>query len=226
MPRRYKRRIKRSKRRMKKSMGIGKYYSFKTTGAPRSIRVKLKYSEVVPLATLAFDEHVFAGNSVYDCNVTGTGHQAMGHDQFSSLYNRFRVHASKIEAQFVAQSSNTNTAAIVGVAPMVTNTGPTTLDQARERDHAKCRFVAASGGSPAGRKVVSYMSTAHALGISKQSARGNNSLQALISADPADLWYWTVFGGTIDQTTAINQQVLVTITYYVEYFDKVPLAQS
>lgn len=59
--------------------------------------VKLRYSEQVsinPAAGFAGD-YVFSANSLFDPNVTGTGHQPYGFDQMSAFFNHYCVIGSK-----------------------------------------------------------------------------------------------------------------------------------
>lgn len=59
--------------------------------APR-LRTRMKYIEVLAPTGIPTYSYVFRLNSVFDPNLTGTGHQAYGFDQLSALYNRYRVY--------------------------------------------------------------------------------------------------------------------------------------
>ena len=55
--------------------------------------------------------HVFSVNSIFDPNVTGTGHQPMFHDNYQSIYGKYRVNYATITVVPLATHiTNTTTA--------------------------------------------------------------------------------------------------------------------
>lgn len=44
---------------------------------------------------------VYRGNSIYDPDFTGTGHQPLGHDQYSSFYHKYCVVGAYVTVRFV-----------------------------------------------------------------------------------------------------------------------------
>jgi len=73
------------------------------SGFPQSKLVKMRYVDcnltLDPGAGL-ITSHVYSANSVYDPDITATGHQPMGHDQWSKIYRRYTVLSSKITARW------------------------------------------------------------------------------------------------------------------------------
>jgi len=92
--------------------------------APRSIslsswsqpfRTTLKYSDVQVQATTVgagFVTHVLQPNSVYDPDVTGTGHQPLRFDQLAAMFNQYRVRSARIRAVYSVGDVSTTTSAI------------------------------------------------------------------------------------------------------------------
>lgn len=78
------------------------------SGFPMSKVVKMRYVESISVNPdiLAAGLYVFRANSIFDPNVTGTGHQPMGHDEWQDIYNHYTVLGSKIKCTF---SSSDNT---------------------------------------------------------------------------------------------------------------------
>ena len=71
--------------------------------------VKLRYSEDVNLtASVSLNSYDFRANSIYDPNLTGTGHQPLGHDQWSNFYDHYCVLGAKITVKMF-HTNNTNT---------------------------------------------------------------------------------------------------------------------
>lgn len=57
--------------------------------------VKLTYYDDVILSatnTATYAEYIFSQNSIYDPDITGTGHQPRGRDQYTALYENYLVH--------------------------------------------------------------------------------------------------------------------------------------
>lgn len=69
------------------------------SGLPERKRVTLRFAFTRPLEKIAgeaFASYTFRGNSVYDPDYDGVGHQPRFHDQLSPLYNKYYVHGSAI----------------------------------------------------------------------------------------------------------------------------------
>lgn len=81
----------------------------KNQNFPRGMKVKMTYSSSFDLDdTLAgYKEHVFRLNGLHDPDVTGTGHQPLGYDQWSAIYKAYFVYAAKFEAWFGGDESAT-----------------------------------------------------------------------------------------------------------------------
>lgn len=61
-----------------------------------------------PGAAGAPAQQLFAANGLYDPDITGTGHQPMGFDQFMVIYSTYTVTASKIELFAYNKDSGTS----------------------------------------------------------------------------------------------------------------------
>ena len=59
---------------------------------PDRYMCKLKYSESYAFPGVAsLETFELRGNSINDPNLTGSGHQPLGHTELASLYNKYRV---------------------------------------------------------------------------------------------------------------------------------------
>ena len=76
-------------------------------GFPKSTKVCLKYVQTIALnpSAGAVVGHRFRVNSLYDPDLSGTGHQPRGHDQLSVIYSKYLVTAVSIKATPVVTSS-------------------------------------------------------------------------------------------------------------------------
>ena len=99
-----------------------------TVGKPRPFPTRmvatLKYVETVSVTNSLTGVSSFniACNSIYDPNLSGTGHQPYGHDTYATIYNQYTVLNSKIK---VKPALGTSTAALnwgVGIEDTVIST--------------------------------------------------------------------------------------------------------
>lgn len=82
------------------------------------MRVSLRYNTVGttlnPGGGGSISVHVFSANGMYDPDITGSGHQPRGFDQYMALYDHYTVVGSKITLQVCPRSGSTYPT-IVGV---------------------------------------------------------------------------------------------------------------
>lgn len=85
--------------------------SGKLAGFPQNKRVTLRYSAEISVASpgpgLAAG-HVFRLNSIFDPDLTGTGHNPLGYDQWLAIYNNYHV----VDARIKATRTYTTTGAV------------------------------------------------------------------------------------------------------------------
>lgn len=82
---------------------------------PKSMTSILKYVQTVTLNANnsgAAAQHNFRANSIFDPDLTGTGTQPMGRDQFELLYDHYTVIGSRMKVQFYTQAGGTQNVAM------------------------------------------------------------------------------------------------------------------
>jgi len=109
----YRRRRKRTYRKKRKGLKISRHVT------PVTKIVKLRYATnfLLDAGTGTIDSHIFRANSIFDPDYTGTGHQPLGHDQWSVFYQQYSVVKSKIT---VHAASFGNTSAANGILSIKT----------------------------------------------------------------------------------------------------------
>ncbi|WP_445775552.1 hypothetical protein [Shewanella sp.] len=89
-----------------------------TTGFPKTTCVKLRYCDTVTinpgLGTVGY--HSFRANSCFDPDYTGTGHQPLGFDQWSTFYNHYIVVGAKIKITVTSNSGPGSGMLVSGIA--------------------------------------------------------------------------------------------------------------
>ena len=159
----------------------------------------MPYNELVPLTPSATPaNYVFRGNSIFDPNFTGTGHQPMFHDPYSNIYDRYYVTSSTIRVEITTDEAEpiiavlypSNASSPIGVIDQA-------VEQPRSVFHTKSRN---------GDKCVLKNS------CSSKAIRGVDILRddgqsALFSSNPANQWFWHI--------TLQNMDLLTTTTVYI-----------
>lgn len=100
-----KRHIRGKKRYVKISRGV-------PSGMPAIKVTSLRYVEDLERVSTAgtLNNYMFSANNIFDPNVTGTGHQPMGHDQWAILFNHYIVLGSKITIKVIPTAATTSPA--------------------------------------------------------------------------------------------------------------------
>jgi len=195
---------------------------------PGSYLTKLRYSEGAALSfpgTSVPVHYRFHINSIFDPNLTGTGHQPLGHDQFSSLYNKYRVYGMKYRITFTNRDTNDHAEVAVILRPNAS----AHLNMETVRESPLCVFKATLGtmGSGQGiRTCTGYASVSRIRGISKYVMRGENDYSAIIGYNPQIMPTLQVYLQNPITTNAVIVDMRVDFQYYVEFFDRKLLTQS
>lgn len=76
------------------------------SGMPLTRRAYMRYTDRVAITSTTglIGQYIFRANSVFDPDLTGTGHQPMGFDQWVTLYNHYVVVGAKITIQCITDS--------------------------------------------------------------------------------------------------------------------------
>lgn len=201
------------------------------TGVPDSLRTKFTYVEQVLIqnASLPYNNYIFHGNSVYDPDSTGVGHQPRGFDEWSNFYKKYRVYASSIEVDFFQDQSAAN--GLVNTWILPTSEAPTSITYGivsiGENPYSSTGTISPYVGTGTS-KLKHYMTTAKMFG---EKDINDNLYEGTMGnfgsgSNPPSLWYWVIGGETVDVTIPIKVRATVKVTYYVEMFDRVSLPGS
>lgn len=190
--------------------------------------VKLKYCEQISLdpGVGLVGKYVFNAGGCFDPNVTGTGHQPMGFDQWMNFYEHFVVLGSKISAVYQTtglQPQDGN--GIVGIILKSNNTtSATTINEYVETQGCRFRGITPVGGNNS--TTVSNRYSAKKF-LGRSNILSDPTLKGNVSADPTESAYYEVFAGP--SNTGYNLgvvNVLVRIEYIVAFIEPKPLPSS
>lgn len=172
---------------------------------------------------LSFTTYAFRGNSLYDPDYTAGGHQPLYFDQYSEIYNKYRVMGCSIRVD----TNNASTAsALYFIAFPSTETGSLlSISAALEQGRAKAPKIIPLGQTMSSARLKSYCSTRKALGQTKTQVMDDDNA-AGIGANPLQIWYWNLFWESTDGSSAVITHAIVKLTYYVQFFDRKIAVQS
>lgn len=195
----------------------------KGVGFADTVFAKLTYVErLEPSIGGAIGTLVFAGNSIFDPNVSGGGHQPLYRDQYAAVYNQYRVLGSSIKVDVINVSNNSSL--IWCIEPNTSIGSPTDISQIYEQSRAGAPKIVPVASRISSR-LKKYSSTRKVCGLTK--AQSNDSeLSSQMGGNPNNLWYWNLFFQSADNTSVVDCVVMVKLVYYVQFFDRVQAAQS
>lgn len=222
MPRRYSRRRTYRRRRG----GVNNITRF--PGFPSNKLVMMRYSD-----TFSFDHNVsnvynrlFAANSIFDPDMTGVGHQPLGHDQWAVFYNHYFVIGSKITIQVTGPADAASAPMVFCIILDDSGGSFTTIPQMIEQGGS--HYVVSNGDmeqyKPA--RVRSSFSAKKFFNVTNVNDNYSR-LGAAFGANPADLAYFQFTSATLDGLISLQTRLcIVTIEYLVLMSEPRTLPQS
>jgi len=216
---------KQEQKTQKRAHKKGLSYSANTNGQPLSqrLRTTLCYVEKITFSGLPSFDYQFRLNSLFDPNLTGTGHQPKGFDQLAAFYNRYRVYDCDYEITFV-QTSNV-IPLYCGAAPTNTLTGFTDITDHAETPYCQYLFAVNSNPLQTG-KFRGHVDLAKLNGKTRVAYAADDTTQALTTANPAEQLNLHVMLQSSDNSTNVSAFAFVQLKYHVEFSDPAQLGQS
>lgn len=224
---------KRSKRKSIKSRRRGRgtrrrRYSRATIGRSRSTLVpdrmftRLRYSELVGLTYTGVGVsayYQFRVNSIFDPNLTGIGHQPLGHDEWQLFYNRYRVRGMKYRVTFTNTSATDQVEFALQLRP--NSTVDTNFDSIRESPITTARGILGTEGSGQACKSASgYASVAKIRGIPRGRLQYDSDYQAVFGNSPPITPMLNLFVQNQAADTSAVVLARVDLVYLCEFNDR------
>lgn len=217
--------VRRKKKTKKKNKSMHGYPSKLSVGPQlKSRKIKFRYCDKLTLAPAGASVsafHVFSANGLYDPDITGTGHQPIGFDQWMAFYNHYTVIGSKISVTFV--NADVNQTGIVGITLDDDNTPISTVASTlMEQPNCAYAMVNTREGS---NKTTLSLQTNPLKFLTKKVDDGN--VTGDVSNNPAEQVYFTVWADSHDGAVMTpGMQCIVTIDYVAVLKEQKQLGQS
>lgn len=190
---------------------------------PDRLNVKLPYEETITLSGAVFGDHVMQINSLFDPNSTGAGHQPMGFDTWSAMYNRYIVHGVKYDITFVNNSATSiSYCGLVASNSAAALTASTSLEQSRGIND----IITATTGSKTLKRWSGYFNLASVTGVKKSKYNSDDFYQSVVTTSPSETIALHLFSQDVGLASNINIIIRCRLTFYATFFDPNPMSAS
>lgn len=187
--------------------------------------VRLKYSDVfaISLATVTATNQIMRLNSIFDPDLSGTGHQPYGYDQLSVLYNRYRVLKTSWKVTFHSETVGF----FICVIPTNGNLATAITNQASFSAACEApRSVVRVQGTGANAIIVRGSIALNDLnGTLKVEYLADDRFEAQVGANPSELIILNV-GLYNSSASTVAIDFAIEMEFFVDLHDPILLAQS
>lgn len=193
-------------------------------GLGQSFRTKLKYVENIVLSSAAgaVGRNAFSCANCNDPNNTGVGHQPMFWDQITTLYARYKVHASTIKVSFNVQTETAGTSLFaVGILGGSTSTISADPQTNMEDNHGVSTILNGRNGN-SGQKTL-YLDYEP---FRDTGFKTVDDVLVTATSTGSNLYLWNVWAADLNSVGTTNVIVNVEIIFDVEFVDNVNIAGS
>lgn len=222
------RQAKRGNRRVATINRLPSFPNSRNLPFPITMRTKLRYTDVYTLSAVSgFAKYVYSGNSAYDPDYTGLGHQCLYWDQISAIYSKYVVLASKIIFK-----GNVDTGSNQGIIATITahynNTFADSIAGIQESIESPFNTYKMFINAPVKQEVMSLGYRSYELlGVSERELIENPNFWASTTADPTQEWFYKLaFANTDGAVTAFGISMSVTVEYDVMFGQFAEVAPS
>lgn len=190
---------------------------YRLKSIPRQVYVTLRYYETFSLNPVSggIAVNVFRANSCYDPNLTGSGHQPAGFDQYIAMYKHGVCLSSKITVKALNTGLTAADLCVFGVT--LRPASSTEVATVRYVEHDQTAF-AAGGVGEANQEVVNTIDCPKQFGVT--NIADDDYARFSASSDCTRLSYYHVWCGSVqsgDDPAAFNMTAL--IEYKVKFVE-------
>lgn len=220
-PRRNTRRFK--KRKGKKSRTNLKSLTVRGVSViPDRMFVKLRYVELGAITASGASNTVlsYRGNGAYDPNVLLGGHSPLGFDDWSLLYEGYKVHKSSISIKPVFNNTNNGFRMILHPS----NVANTPVNPSLAVEQPYVRSITNTNTSTTYKNFVSSsMMTKKFMGVPKLL---DDDFGSQTNNLPKNQWFWVIHTSSFDGVSTLTVRCDIRMTFWIEFFQRKQLQTS
>lgn len=156
----------------------------------------------------------FNFSSVYDPNVSGVGHQPLGHDQLALLFERYQVWKVDFHVEFSVPSDTASCR--VGYRISDSSTAVSSETELIENGNSEWALLTPFDGSRSHVKFTGTVNIPEVHGLSYKQYMANDDYGASFGSNPAEAAYFFVWADGLGVDTAS-----INVAYHFVYHTKV-----
>lgn len=194
------------------------------TATADTLMVALSYADVVGIAsTTSPGVHVFRGNSLFDPDLTGTGHQPLGFDQWSAFYQSYMVYGLGYKVTFIGDPDN-----VCQVSCLYKNNSDaiTSFNTIRERVYTNTALTGLRGARDNIKVLTGYIATKKVFGLKGVLDAQDANYSAGVTGSPTAPWYLHLYSQAEDRSTSVSVRAELQLTFYCKFFKRANLNPS
>lgn len=195
--------------------------AYPNSGIPNTMLMKHDYYDVQTIvSSTSAATNVYRLNSIFDPNQTGVGNSVYYYDQMKLLYGKYCVYGVKVKAILACESG---VSMVMGFKAQDDTTVLTDASLAIERPDAKSRILVPGQRT---QTITKYFPIHQLFGVRKQTILDENDYKSTTSTNPANQYYLQTFAGPADNATNSGGRIVLKMTYYVKWSDRLRQSQS
>lgn len=170
---------------------------------------------------------VFSCNNIFDPDITGVGHQPLGHDEWANFYNHYVVLGSRIKCIFMPTGDSTgNSSFICSITVEDDTTTTATIASIMERTGAVYGYCGAGTGKGA-LTLTKKFSTKKFFSVTDVKDNAGTRLGNNFGSSPVEQAYFHLNVAAADGTSdPVNCALAVQIEYICLLSERKNLVQS
>jgi len=194
-------------------------------GFPDRQRVTLRYATNFNRTTpgIGSTSYFFRGNGPFDPDFTSTGGQPVNWDDFSAIYQRYRVWSSKITWMVANTASGTLDMVSGVVGPRHASTALSTLaahEAFQCQPYTKYQKNIIYNNGTRSQSGSLSMSTHKFFGLTVGQFQGQDDCTSLVTTVPNHEWFWCLNFVADDQSSSTVLYINVILEYDIEFWDR------
>lgn len=226
----YKRKNKRYNKR--KGLGSGPFKRI-TQGDPLPPykNCKISYSDRYTLTSgtvgIFGNEQIMRLNSLYDPDLSGTGHQPLYYDTMSLVYKRYKVTGVSIDVLWTdPQADGVVCAMCIQPSSEVYSVAGKSVGVLDEQPMSVVRYLNDSGSQNT--RVKQFVPIYQIEGMTKSQFNGqaDGDYTAVTTTNPAKVPYLRMGAASLSGTSGVGVTAIVKLTYHVRFYERIIQSQS
>jgi len=194
---------------------------------PERIKARLGYVTSGTLVAAVSASQVWNANGMFDPDQTSAGHQPLGYDQWTAMFNRYIVKKCHVTARVVTTASTVANMVVGLVCLNGVNSALSATQMTECVEGMRCRWhLLPQGPSATERVIKATFDLSKLTGASPVQYKSDDRYQALVSANPSEIVGLHLFAYDVTVSTNVDVAYVMRIEYECEFFDRVFPGQS